>query len=182
MFYSGIENELSDWKMKKLILCVAVLFSTQIYAQQRPAHELHSMMIYNFLKYIQWPSSKSSSEFTIGVVEADEIYNTLNKWYGNQTRGGKTFKIQKVSASDDLSKFHLVYIGKNASNSFKQILGKIANEPVLTVTEQNGLGKEGSCINFKVVDNRLKFELNEAAVAKTSLKTSSQLAAMAIVL
>ncbi|MEM9299265.1 MAG: YfiR family protein [Bacteroidota bacterium] len=151
-------------------------------AQDRPAHELHSMMIYNFLKYIEWPGAKNSGDFLVGVVGSDDVYNTLNTWYGNKTRGNKNFIIKKVSATDDLSEFQLVYIGKSGADEFEAIISKVGNKPILTVTAKNGFGKKGSCINFKVVDNRLKFELNQAAVKKTSLKTSSQLAEMAIII
>lgn len=150
--------------------------------QQRPTHELHSMMIYNFLKYIEWPGGKNTGEFVIGVIDDDQVYNTLNTWYGNKTRGNKTFKIVKASSSDDLTQYQLVYLGKGGSDSLDGVLSKVADQPVLTVTAKKGLAAKGSCINFRVIDNRLKFELNQSAISKTTLKASSQLAAMAIVI
>lgn len=166
-----------------LLLVIFIVFSGKVcFAQDRPSHELHSMMIYNFLKYIEWPGNKNNGDFLVGVVDADEVYNTLNTWYGNKTRGNKKFIIKKATVADDLSQFQLVYIGKSGSDKFEDILTKIEGKPILTVTEKNGLGKKGSCINFKIVDNRLKFELNQSAIKKTTLKTSSQLAAMAIVI
>jgi len=53
---------------------------------------------------------------------------------------------------------------------------------VLTVTDGNGLGQKGSCINFKVVDGKLKFELNQAVIGTSNLKVSSQLSSMAILI
>lgn len=169
-------------KVRFFLVAGLVMLANFGSAQNRPAHELHSMMIYNFLKYIEWPGDKNSGDFVVGVIDSDPVYNTLNAWYGNKTRGNKKFIVKKASASDDLSQFQLVYLGKSGSDKFDGILGKIGNKPVLTVTEKNGLGKKGSCINFRVVDNRLKFELNPAAIEKSSLKTSSQLTNMAIVL
>ncbi len=169
--------------VKFFLLIAAIAFSFNgTFAQDRPAHELHSMMIYNFLKYIQWPAGKNSGEFVIGVVGAESVYETLNSWYGNKTRGDKKFIIKKLSEKDDLTQCQLLYVGKTASAKFKDVLNKIGSQPVLTVTNQNGLAQQGSCINFKVVNNRLKFELNQAAIAKSNLKSSSQLAAMAIVI
>ncbi len=169
--------------IKFFILILAITFSFNgSFAQERPTHELHSMMIYNFLKYIQWPSGKNSGNFVIGVVGSDEVFNTLSTWYGNKTRGDKKFIIKKLDPTDDLKQCQLLYVGKNASSKFKEVLTKVGDQPVLTVTNQNGLAQQGSCINFKVVNNRLKFELNETAISRSNLKSSSQLAAMAIVI
>ncbi|MEL7004578.1 MAG: YfiR family protein, partial [Bacteroidota bacterium] len=42
--------------------------------------------------------------------------------------------------------------------------------------------EKGSCINFRIVNNRLKFELNQQAIQKSQLKTASQLTSMAILI
>jgi len=52
----------------------------------------------------------------------------------------------------------------------------------LTITDGNGLGQKGSCINFKVVDGKLKFEMNQGTLTGSNLKVSSQLSSMAILI
>ncbi|MEQ9169333.1 MAG: YfiR family protein [Fulvivirga sp.] len=162
-------------------ICAIFSFSNAT-AQDRPEHELHAMMIYNFLKYIQWPGDKNSGEFVIGVLKDDNVYNTLNTWYGNKERGGKKFIIKNYSSAAEISNCQLLYVGAGGSNQFDDVLAKLGSEATLTVSNRRGLGEKGSCINFKVLDGRLKFELNQAAMDKASLKTSSQLSAMAILI
>jgi hypothetical protein len=50
------------------------------------------------------------------------------------------------------------------------------------ITDKNGLGAKGSSINFKVVDNKLKFELNSKAIEASNLKVSGALSSMAIII
>ncbi|HNP20331.1 MAG TPA: YfiR family protein [Fulvivirga sp.] len=165
------------------LLVFSVLFiNNTLHAQSRAEHELHSMMIYNFLKYIQWPGDKNSGDFVIGVLKDDDVYNTLNTWYGNKERGGKKFIIKKFNSASEVTDCQLLYVGASASNQFEEVLAKIQSNATLTVSNKRGLGEKGSCINFKVIDGRLKFELNQAAMDKAGLKTSSQLAAMAILI
>ncbi|MFN7329218.1 MAG: YfiR family protein [Bacteroidota bacterium] len=52
----------------------------------------------------------------------------------------------------------------------------------MVITDRNGLGAKGSCINFKTVDDKLKFELNQAAIETSNLKVSSALTSMAILI
>ena len=165
-----------------ILLMSTLLVNTHSIAQDRPEHELHAMMIYNFLKYIQWPGDQNTGEFVIGVLRDDDVYATLNTWYGNKERGGKKFIIKKFNSASEISNCQLLYIGDSGSNQFDEVLGKLGSNSTLTVTNKVGLGRKGSCINFRVMDGRLKFELNQDAMNKASLKTSSQLTAMAILI
>ncbi len=63
-----------------------------------------------------------------------------------------------------------------------QVKTSTTGKSVLTITDGNGLGQKGSCINFKVVDGKLKFELNQGVVTGSNLKVSSQLSSMAILI
>jgi len=163
-------------------LLVVVLGLTSGFAQDREKHELHSMMIYNFLKYIQWPESANSGQFVIGVMGDDDVYNTLKAWYGDRERMGKILRVKKLTSPSEAKVCQLVYIGSAASNEFEAVHGAVSDNPTLIITDKNGLGKRGSGINFKTVNNRLKFELNQNALDASKLKVSSQLAAMAIVI
>ncbi|MTI22425.1 YfiR family protein [Fulvivirga sp. RKSG066] len=138
------------------------------------------MMIYNFLKYVQWPGDLNSGEFVIGVIGDDDVFNTLNTWYGNKDRGDKKLIVKNYNSASEVGSCQLLYIGNKAD--FEAVNQKVSGQPTLTVTGKNGLGEKGSCINFKVVNNRLKFELNQGSVDTNNLKVSSQLTAMAIMI
>lgn len=168
-----------NFAMVTLLLCGMSAASN---AQDRPTHELHSMMIYNFLKYVQWPGELNTGEFVIGVIGDDDVYNTLNTWYGNKSRGDKTLIVKKYNDISEIGSPQLLYIGGKATNKFDEIKAQLAGKSTLTVSDKSGLGQKGSCINFKVVNNRLKFELNQAAVDANNLKVSSQLTSMAILI
>lgn len=169
-------------RLTVLMMIGVLLFNSQINGQDRPEHELHAMMIYNFLKYIQWPGDQNAGEFVIGVLKDNDVYNTLNTWYGNKERGGKKFIIKKFNSADEVSGCQLLYVGATGSGQFDDVLGKLGSNSTLTVTNRQGLAKKGSCINFRVLDGRLKFELNQEAMTNAKLKTSSQLTAMAILI
>ena len=76
----------------------------------------------------------------------------------------------------------MVYVGKAKSREFDNIKNNVTGKSILTITDGNGLGQKGSCINFKVIDGKLKFELNQATVTSSNLKISSQLSSMAILI
>ena len=169
--------------MKKIkILVAALLISGSAFSQDRPMHEVHSMMVYNFTKYVQWPDHAAGGEFIIGVVGNVDIYNTLNGWYGGKPRGAKTYIIKKFNSAADVTECHVLYIDKSKSGEFDNVNDKLKGKGTLIITDKSGLGEKGSSINFKLVDNKLKFELNQKAIEASNLKVSGALSSMAILI
>ncbi|HEY8937875.1 MAG TPA: YfiR family protein [Cyclobacteriaceae bacterium] len=169
--------------MKRFIfLLFVVILGNQASAQERPTHEIHAAMLYNFIKYIQWPNESEAGEFVVGVIGDDDVFTTLKAWYDGKPKGSKKYVIKKLASPAEAGDCQVVYVGKSKNKSFEEIKSSIAGKSVLTITDGNGMGQKGSCINFKVIDGKLKFELNQASVTSSNLKVAGQLSSMAIVI
>jgi hypothetical protein len=169
-------------KKFKALLIAAVMVSGSAVAQDRPIHEVYSMMVFNFTKYVQWPDHTATGEFVIGVIGNSDVYATLNTWYGGKPRGAKTYVIKKFNSSDEITDCHVVFIDKSKSSEFDAVNNKVKGKGTLVITDKNGLGEKGSGINFKTIDNKLKFELNQKALEASNLKVSGALSSMAILI
>lgn len=169
--------------LKTIVAAAVMLASSFVNAQDaRPVHEVYSMMVFNFVKYVQWPTNDNSKEFVIGVIGNDNIYNTLSTWYAGKPKGNKTYVIKKFNNASEMTDCQVVFIDRAKSNEFDAVNNKVKGKGTLVVTDRNGLGSKGSCINFKQVDEKLKFELNQSAIEASNLKVSSTLSSMAIVI
>jgi hypothetical protein len=170
--------------MKKLyaMLFAIMMAGNALQAQDRPMHEVYSMMVFNFTKYVQWPDHTATGEFVIGVIGNTEVFNTLQTWYGGKPRGSKTYVIKKFSNASEVTDCHVLFIDKSKSGEFEGVNNKVKGKGTLVITDKNGLGEKGSAINFKTIDNKLKFELNQKAIEASNLKVSSSLSSMAILI
>jgi hypothetical protein len=164
------------------IICFTVVTTVGSFAQERATHEIHAAMVYNFIKYVQWPDEAEAGEFVLGVIGDDNVFNTLKAWYDGKPKGSKKYVVKKLASAEEANSCHVVYLGKSKSREFENIKASTTGKSILTVTDGNGLGQKGSCINFKVIDGKLKFELNQATVSGSNLKISSQLSSMAILI
>lgn len=169
--------------VKVAVVGVAMMIGAAAMGQeQRPIHEVYSMMVFNFVKYVQWPSDDNGKEFVIGVVGNNDMYQTLTTWYAGKPKGNKTYVIKKFKDASEVTDCQVVFIDRSKSNEFEAINTKVKGKGTLVVTDRNGLGTKGSCINFKTVDDRLKFELNQHAIEASNLKVATSLTAMAIMI
>lgn len=171
-------------KKMKALFVAAMLISTTTFAQEeRPVHEVYSMMLWNFIKYIQWPDQSGSGEFVIGVVGNTNMYNSLTTMYAGKPRGSKTYVIKKFnSAADVTADCAVLFLDKSKSGEFEAINNKVNGKNTLVVTDKHGLAARGSAINFTTVDNKLKFELNQKVVEASNLKVSGTLTSLAILI
>ena len=170
--------------MKKItaLFFAAMLVWSNGHSQARPMHEIYSMMVFNFTRYVQWPDQSSGGEFVSGVIGNNDVYNTLTTWYAGKPKGSKTFVIKKFNSSAEIGNCHVVFIDKSKSGEFDEVNAKVQGKGTLVITDKNGLGEKGSAINFKTVDNKLKFELNQKAIETAKLKVSGALSSMAILI
>jgi len=169
-------------KLLKSFAVAVLLINGSAFAQERSVPEIYSMMVYNFTKYVQWPDHAGTGEFVIGVVGNHEIFNTLNEWYAGKQRGSMVYVIKKFNSAADVTDCHVLYIDKSKSNEFELANNKVKGKGTLIITDKSGLGEKGSAINFKMVDNKLKFELNQKAIEASNLKVSGALSSMAILI
>src|SRR5690242_2463176 len=97
-------------KLKTAFLAFIVLTS-QAFAQERPVHEIHAAMLYNFIKYIQWPNETDPGEFVVGVIGDENVFNTLKAWYDGKPKGSKKYVVKKLDNAQEASDCQVVYVG-----------------------------------------------------------------------
>lgn len=170
----------STFKLFVIVFFVLVGLNSMNAKAQRPMHEIHTMLIFNFIKYIEWPAESKAGDFVIAVYGDEDVYKQLDKLYGQREIKGQTTKIVNISDVSELGTTHVLYLDSNKSKDFETILAKYDTEPTLIITDKSGLGKKGSSINFKEAGGKLKFEINKATFDNSNLKVSSQLVNMGI--
>ena len=173
-----------QYMMKKWLYFIVFLsvtgFSrhTQTEAEE---YNLKAAFIYNFTKFIDWNSFISGNEFIIGVVDSSPIYEPLAEIAQTKTVNDKKIIIRHYRKLDEISLCHVLFISRNTSLSLDDILAKTAAKGMLIVSEKAGYAKQGTAINFVVVNNKLKFEANTKAINSAGLTASSQLLKLAII-
>jgi hypothetical protein len=168
---------------KLFFICIAIisglLWSTSLKAQATD-YRFHSVFIYNFTKYIQWPESYQSGDFVIGVLGNSPIAAELEKLSANKTVGMQKIIVRKFKSADEIGTCHILFLPVTGSNSFEEVQEKLKGKHTLVITEKSGLAQKGSGINFIQQDNKWKFELNESATQSAGLKVSKELSKLAI--
>jgi hypothetical protein len=143
--------------------------------------KIKAVFIYNFTKYIEWPSEYKSGEFTIGILgENQALFDELDKMSKVKKVSNQSFSIRSFSTVGEVDSPHILYIPSSNTEKLSEAVTKLRNKSTLIVTEKPGMAKQGSTINFIVVGNRQKFELNKSNAEKHKLKVAQALENLAV--
>ena len=165
-----------------LVVILLMVFGFNLKSGDRPIHEIHSMLLFNFIKYVEWPADAKAGSFVIAVVGDENVASTIENFYANRTVKGQSVKVVNVDNVEGVTNAHVLYLSSNKSREFGLAQEKFAGKSTLMITDKNGLGKRGSCINFQEINGKLKFEINQESIKSNNLKISNQLSSMGILI
>ncbi len=167
------------YKMKKLSLIIVLFLSVSIYSNAQ-IPKLQSIFIYNFTKYIEWPASYNTGNFVIGVLGQSPLIKELNNLSKLKKAGNQPIVITRFHNVEEISKCNILFVPTNKSSQINDITNKLKGKSTLIITEKKGMAKQGAGINFVIIDNKQRFELNKANILKCNLKVSPSLVNLAI--
>jgi hypothetical protein len=164
-----------------LLVMIGILSGLSFRAvSQADDYKFHSLFIYNFTKYIQWPSS--SGDFVIGVVGRSDIIPKLEEMAKARTVGSQKIVIKTFPTAASVDGCQMLFIPNSQSKSLEELKDKARKSNILIITETPGLASKGSNINFVLKEGKWKFELNKQATEDAGIKVSSELAKLAILI
>ncbi|ELR68251.1 hypothetical protein C900_00605 [Fulvivirga imtechensis AK7] len=159
-----------------LLMLMMVAFNTHVKAQNAE-HQVKTVFIYNFIRYIEWP--KQGEEFTIGIYGNDpEAFSAFMDMAAKKA-ATKRIVVKSFTSLSEAASCDILFIPAQNSGNLNEVKS-LGLKNILVVTEKAGLAKKGSGINFINVDGKLRFEINRDEIERSGLKVSSQLLGLAI--
>jgi len=146
---------------------------------QRTEYRIKTAFLYNFSRFVVWPEAtlQGRSKFslcTLGSTLFGEQLDTLT----GKTVHGKTLVVKRFDRPEDILDCQLVFIGQ--SDELGETIWILKERPVLTVSDAAAFTEKGGMIQFKVVDNKIRFRINVDAARAAGLTISSKLLSLAI--
>ena len=138
-----------------------------------------ALYMYNFCKYVQWPTSFQSDNFVICIAGDSPLTDKLTSFTKGKTINNKKIVIRKYDPKDK-SLFHILFVPESQGWNFSSLKSSLQNNPTLFVTENATLTNQGSHIGFTIVGDKVKYAINKPAAEKAGLKISQDLMKFAV--
>lgn len=141
-------------------------------------YRVKSAFLYNFSRFVTWPDAtlQDRTEFSLCVMGTDPFGAQLDKLTG-KTVHNNTLVVRRLKSLAMVDDCQLVYIGEDTTRA--DVLLLVREQPVLTVSDAADFIEQGGIIQFKLVQNKVRFRINMDAANTAGLRISSKLLSLA---
>ena len=170
-------KRLRHWGVLLWLLILLFGRGGAVWGEEVPEYKLKAAYLYNFSTFTTWPD-QGKSHFEFCVYGKSPFGAALDHIRGKRT-GSLPIKVRTTQTLEGVAGCQLIYIAPSAINKLGQVLGSVAQYPVLTVSDNPGGLERGVMFNMVTVKGRITFEVNLAEVERHGLKMSSKLLRLA---
>jgi len=168
--------------VKASILSVSlILLFNNAFSQGGFDNATRALYIFDLSKYIDFgPSFADSSTFKIGMLLGD--YDLIEEM-GNLAKTRTTIQDKPVIIIgfrniESITHTQVLYINKNADFDLDRVKSEISGRQTMLITEGHEFRE--SMMNFIVVDNKPRYDINEELIKEASMEVPQELLFMAI--
>jgi YfiR/HmsC-like len=158
-----------------LILSAALGLNAQTPATE---YEVKAAYLLNFGKFIQWPSTAATpvaDKFSICVLGDDPFGQVLDSTVRDEKISGKPVSARRIARSQDATGCQVLFISRSQEKQVRRLLPALNKAGILTVSDMPGFLDHEGMIQFTLVGNRVRFEVNLDSVQSGGLTLSSEL-------
>jgi hypothetical protein len=165
--------------MRKILILSAFIWifgAVKSYAQEE---SFIAMSIYNFTRYVDWPSNNATNDFIIDIIGHKSVYEKLKDVASGKKVGSQNITVRFLETPNNITQSHILFIGFWQSKDLPKILEKVGNASTLMIGEKDGMIDAGVAINFIIRNNTIKFEIKKANILKYGLTINETLLGLA---
>jgi len=167
--------------MKRPWIIFLMLFLL-IPASQAQDEKFKALFMYNFTKYLEWPTNKQSGDFIIGVYGNSPIINELNIIAQKKKVGAQQIVVRKVTDIAQFADCNIIYVPENRSTKVEEIKQNCDKKGVVLITDKKGYAQQLSGINYVKINGKQNFEINKKNLEYQGIKVNSVLLSLGIVI
>ena len=182
MVFNWRNKEMKDTFLIKTLLCLALLFSGQLAAEDdNLEYKVKVGYLYNFTKFITWPQTNSTT-FNLCILGNDPFGDVIDP-IEKKSAFSRSIRIIRLdetgflSDADFKSDCHILYVStaSNQKSVFEKLQANPRKAETLVVGEAEAFASNGGMIGFVNRNSKIKLQINLQSVKQTGLKISAKL-------
>jgi hypothetical protein len=167
-----------------VVLVLALVPFAAAWAQEGSLERaIKATYLYKFVPFVEWPKtvwSAPTSPLVLCVAGDDPFGQVLDEAVAGQAAGPHPIALRRLSIVTRESGCNLLYDAGSPAQTVADALAAVRGTPVLTVTDAERNGGAKGIINFVILGNHVRFEIDDAAAAENGLVISSKLLSLAV--
>ncbi|MBY0399662.1 YfiR family protein [Myxococcota bacterium] len=146
------------------------------------ADQVKAAFLFNFARYVEWPESafeRTDSAIRICLIGDGGFEQILAGAVSGRTVGARSVEVAALASLDGAAQCHLLFFDESAVAQGTTVAERVGSLAVFTIADRAGFAADGGIANFVLVDQKIRFEINQKAARRAGLKISSSLLRLA---
>jgi hypothetical protein len=161
-----------------LLLGSVLMVPTQARGQAAEDRQVKAAYLYNFTKFVDWPTEAFRSADDPAILCAvgdDRTSEVLQQAVAGKKANGRRVEARYPRTAQELRSCHVLFIGFTDKGRIADILHGLRDTHVLTVGQTGQFIPMGGMINLVQNNGRIELEIDPHAANAAGLKISSRL-------
>lgn len=139
-------------------------------------YRLKAAFVYRFPQFVEWPDTavQESTTLDLCVLRPNPFGSELEQLVTGESLSGRPLRVRAIDGADGIRGCHVLFAGEH-SDVIAEALKAVADRPVLTIGENDHFLDTGGIIALRIVDRRVRFDVDAANAQKAGLRISAQL-------
>jgi len=135
-------------------------------------------LLYNFLRYTEWPAPRSNGAAIVCIFGPDPFSGRLQPMAG-RTVNQRPIQLRSVRETGEMDTCSLLYLNSDERAQWPRLRTYLAQRNVLTVSDYEGFATSGGMIEFTHANNRIGVRINVGAMQAADLTVQDRLLRLA---
>ena len=145
-------------------------------------YKIKAAFLYNFSRFVTWPDhdSQDDGKFNLCILGSDPFGELLDPLSGKPVQK-ESLEIKRLTSLRQDHACQIIYVSQAGTSNLEQTISDLQDQAVLTVSDIEGFTTIGGIIQFKLIDNKVRFYINIDAAKRAGLTISSKLLSLATI-
>jgi hypothetical protein len=141
---------------------------------------IKAAFVYNFARFVEWPARSVPGPVRIGILGHGDLGGAIEDVIRGKLANGRPIDVAYLNAVGDADCCEILLIERSESKRVREAALALAGKPILTVSDGESAFRDGVIIAFRMVEESVRFQINQEAAEHAGLKISSQLLKVAL--
>ncbi len=149
--------------------------SLSAYADEAKIKDIQTAYIYNFAKFIKWPSDiKNRDSFNVCIYGDADFEGKLNK-LDQKPLGKKKISVSRVDTKEEIQNCQMLILPSVGDSKLAELTAWAKKHHIVTISDTEGYANRGVMINFYLENKKVRFEINHQKAKNANINISSKL-------
>lgn len=160
-----------------LPLLILLLQSASAHGEPVSEYQVKGAYLYNFTKFVTWPPTafaRQQDPFRLCVL-GQNPFGQLLEILTKKSVNNKRISVDYLGDIQQVAGCHLLFVARSEQEKLPEILAAIQEQPILTVGDMPDFVQQGGMIHFILVNDTLRFVINQETALEAGLKINAML-------